>query len=174
MIEGADTLNAQAINLASKGEYPEAIACFEKALKIERYNALLWFNLGVTYREAGDLLKAHQALAKAYSLDRSDSEIIETFALINYNLGDLSTATKLCHEGLAKNPDNCHIWNNLGVIYFDNGNYPKACKCFEKAVTINSYYYDALYNLRDTYHELKNTSGEMECERQLRIFSKGE
>ena len=69
MVENAAQLNTQAIELASKGEYKEAIACFKKALSFERNNYLLWYNLGVTYRDAGDLLMAMEALEKAYSIE---------------------------------------------------------------------------------------------------------
>ena len=65
MRESPENLNTQAIELAQQGNYPEAIACFKRALSLERYNHLLWFNLGITYRDAGDLQKARHALEKA-------------------------------------------------------------------------------------------------------------
>ena len=55
MLERSDTLNNQAILLASDGAYNEAIACFKRAIVIDKENYLLWFNLGVTYRDAGNL-----------------------------------------------------------------------------------------------------------------------
>ena len=67
MTERPDKLNNQAILLASGGEYTEAIACFKRAIIIQRDNYLLWYNLGVTYRDSGDLKNAVSALEKASS-----------------------------------------------------------------------------------------------------------
>ena len=68
MIERADTLNNQAILLASDGAYSEAIACFKRAIVIDKNNYLLWFNLGVTYRDAGNLVDAENSLETAYRI----------------------------------------------------------------------------------------------------------
>ena len=40
-------------------------------------------------------------------------------------------------------------------------------KAFERSVSINPYYYDALYNLRDTYDELGNKAGKEICQERL-------
>lgn len=168
--ENASVLNSQAIELAQKGDFKEAIACFKKALTIERENYLLWFNLGVTYRDSGDLVMAKEALEKAISIECEDEEIIETLALINWNLGLTQDALELCAEGLSQNEANAHLWNTLGVIYFNSENYKMAAEAFEQAVTINPYYYDALFNLRDTYMETGNQAGYMMCINQMKMI----
>ena len=66
MLETSENLNNQAIELASQGDYAEAIACFQRAISIEKENYLLWFNLGLTYRDAGNINGARAALEKAY------------------------------------------------------------------------------------------------------------
>ncbi|MBO5100545.1 MAG: tetratricopeptide repeat protein [Treponema sp.] len=170
MTESASLLNRQAIELASKGEYKEAIACFKRALCMEKFNYLLWFNLGVTYRDAGDLIQAKEALEKAYSIEQEDDEVIETLALISFNLGDKEEALEYCAEGLSLNERNAHLWNTLGVIYFNDEKYDKACEAFENAITINPYYYDALFNLRDTYEETGNQIGYYECAKQMKYI----
>ena len=68
MIERSDILNNQAITLAAEGNFKDAIACFKRALVIEKENYLLWYNLGITYRDAGDLRKAKDSLATAYKI----------------------------------------------------------------------------------------------------------
>lgn len=168
MMENASQLNTQAIELASKGEFREAIACFKKALSIERDNYLLWFNLGITYRDCGDLIMAKEALEKAYSIEDEDDEILETLALIHYNLGHKYEATQFCNEGLILNPQNAHIWNTIGVMAFNEELYDSAASAFEKAISINPYYYDALFNLRDTYMETGNQTGYMMCVEQMK------
>lgn len=171
MRESPENLNMQAIELAQQGNYTEAIACFKRALSLERYNHLLWFNLGITYRDAGDLQNARRALEKAYAINSDDDDIIETLAIICYSIGNYDEALAYCTEGIDKNPSNAHVWNTIGVIYFNRSEYELACDAFEQAVSINPYYYDALYNLRDTYEELGNTAGAEQCKRQMRHIS---
>lgn len=174
MIENVATLNTQAIELASNGQYREAIACLHRALSLEKYNHLLWYNLGITYRDAGNLSAAKSALLNAHEIDDEDNEVIETLALICLNQGDGDEALAYCLEGLSQNPQNAHLWNTLGVIYFNTNDFPLACEAFENAVTINPYYYDALFNLRDTYEELGNTAGYQQCVEQMKAIQLGE
>ena len=62
---------------------------------------------------------------------------------------------------------NSRLWNTLGVIFFNQEEYESAAEAFERAVSINPYYYDALYNLRDTYDELTIEAGKAVCQEKL-------
>lgn len=174
MKENVASLNTQAIELASSGQYFEAIACLKRAISIEKNNYLLWYNLGITYRDAGDFYAAKSALLKAHEINDEDDEVIETLALVCFNQGCNEEALSYCLEGLANNSQNAHLWNTIGVIYFNTNDFPMACEAFENAVTINSYYYDALFNLRDTYEELGNTAGYQMCVEQMKNIQLGE
>jgi len=174
MKENPENLNIQAIEFASRGEYKEAIACFKRALSIQNKNHLLWYNLGITYRDAGELQKAKDSLLTAFKLSPENESIIETLAHICFLLSEYTEALSFCEEGLSVNPINHHLWNNSGVIYFATDDYEKACEAFEKAVTIDPNYYDALYNLRDTYIQLGNDIGAKECARRLKTMSVGD
>jgi len=173
MLENAESLNTQAIELASRGDYTEAIACFKRAISMENTNYLLWFNLGVTYRDAGELDNAKAALERALSFNENDQEIMETLALICNTMGKSDEAMAYCAKGLQLNEENPHMWNTAGVILFNGGEYKEACEAFEHAVTFNPYYYDALYNLRDTYEELGNSAGKKACEANMKSLTAG-
>lgn len=168
--ESVRQLNSQALKLAANGEYKEAIACFKRALTLEKDNYRLWYNLGLTYRDTGDLLRAKESLDKAYSIEGDDDHVIEMLALIDYNIGLTEEALDFCHEGLDKNNCNSRLWNTLGVIYFNQEKYENAAEAFEQAVSIDPYYYDALYNLRDTYEETGNRTGYETCNSQLKTI----
>lgn len=172
MIEHPDKLNNQAILLASDGSFTEAIACFKRAITIQKDNYLLWYNLGVTYRDAGKITEAQQALSTAYSIAPQNMDVEETYATISLMNKDFSTVRKVCEEGLDYNPLHSHLWNLLGVADFQTENYEGASEYFEQAVYINPYYLDALYNLMDTYSVLKNKKGEHECAMRIKELSK--
>ena len=168
MLESSDSLNNQAIKLASKGDYTEAIACFMRAINIEKENYLLWFNLALTYRDAGDLRAARKAIQNAFYMNPTDDEVIETLATICYESSDIQSAFAYATMGLDLNEDNYRLWNTLGVLYFSQDDYQTASDAFENALIINPYYYDALYNLRDCYKELGNDVGAEICNEKMK------
>ena len=172
MIERSDTLNNQAILLASDGAYNEAIACFKRALVLDKENYLLWFNLGVTYRDAGNLDDAENSLETAYRIAPEKEDVAETLATICLMQKKLPKVQSICMESLDLNPLNPHMWNLLGVTEFQSENYEEASSYFEQAVSINPYYLDALYNLRDTYSVLQNKKGEAACDARIKELDK--
>lgn len=167
MLENCEKLNNQAIIYAQKGEYDEAIACFKRALTMQKENYLLWYNLGLTYRDAGDLFNAKKTVEQAHSINPSDEEIIETLSHICFTMGNLDEALFYSTSGLKLNLENPRLWNLTGVINFNKAEYDLAAEAFEHAVTLNPYYQDALFNLRDCYEEVGNTKGVEECKKRL-------
>ena len=172
MIERSDKLNNQAILLASDGSYQEAIACFKRAIVIDKENSLLWYNLGVTYRDAGNLVEAEKSLSTAFMISPENMDIEETYATICLMQKDLESVREICVEGLDYNPLHSHLFNLLGVVEFQSENYDEAAEYFEEAVHINPYYLDALYNLKDTYSMLNNKNGEYEVEQKIKEIEK--
>jgi tetratricopeptide (TPR) repeat protein len=166
--EDSNILNSRAIECASTGEYPEAIACFKRALTLDSCNYLLWYNLGVTYQDTGELAEAKGALRKAYEFSCGEElEVTEALAMVCFTCGDDDEAFQYYGECLTLDDHNPSVWNNLGVLHFNRNEYGEACDAFENAVYLNPYYYDALFNLRDTYRETGNLIGADECARKL-------
>ncbi len=172
MKETVSSMNKRAIELSDSGEYTDAIACFRRAITVEKNNHLLYFNLGITYFHAGDLANAKNSLLQAHLLNPDESEILEMLAIVCNEAGQREEALYYCTEALDINYYNHKIWNTIGVIYFSIEEYNDACEAFEQAVTINPYYYDAFFNLRDTYEELGNTTGVAICEKQMKTLRK--
>lgn len=171
MIEQPEKLNNQAILLAADGAFNEAIACFKRAITIQKDNYLLWYNLGITYRDAGKLLDAQTSLATAFSIAPENMDVEETYATVCLMNNKLDDVRAICTEGLDFNPLHSHLWNLLGVAEFQSQNYNEASEFFEQAVYINPYYTDAIYNLMDTYTELHNKKGAQECAARIRELS---
>jgi len=167
MIEQPDKLNNQAIQLSSEGDYDSAIACFKRAIILEQDNYLLWYNLGVTYRDAGEFSNARDALRKAYEMNSTNEDVVEALVTVCLQMERIQEAANIAKKGLQQDEYNSRFWNLLGVTYFQKEKYEEACTCFEDAVSLNPYYKDALFNLRDTYSQLGNKAGEAECAMRL-------
>lgn len=172
MLEKPENLNNHAINLAAKGQYQEAIACIKRAITLDKNNITLWFNLGVTYRDAGKYKEAEKAFSQAITLDEYNEEILETYATTCFMGKNFSKAESLCIDGLNYNPVNSKFWNLLGVVEFNTDKKEKAAEYFETAVSINPFYLDALYNLQDTYSDLNNRTGASEIAKKIEELEK--
>ena len=172
MLESCEQLNNQAVSLAARGAYTEAIACLRRAITMQKTNYRLWFNLALTYNESGKINDAINAMEKAFLINSTDEEVIDTLAVFNQIAGKLEKAMQYCSLGLAINDKNPHFWNTKGVVHFNLTDYGKACEAFEHAVTLDPYYYDALFNLCDTYSELGNKAGEKACRDQMAMLKR--
>lgn len=76
---------------------------------------------------------------------------------------------------LTEQPLNLQAWNNLGVIYKEEGLYNEAQECFENALIINKDYVGAIYNLAFVHLALGNLKDGLECfEYRCRIKNKME
>ncbi|MBR4630390.1 MAG: tetratricopeptide repeat protein [Treponema sp.] len=168
MKENAETLNNNALHLIKKGNVDDAIELLKRAVTIEPENQTIWFNLGITLRDDGNFEEARHALETAHMLDPDNTEIIDTLAITCMNGEDMDAALSYCAEGLEKNELDAHLWNTFGVLYFNKNELDLAAEAFEHAITLNPYYYDALFNLRDTYEEMGNEAGKKECTEQMK------
>ena len=118
-------------------------------------------------QDAGKQDEALLALERAYEINPEDEDTINSLAVLCFRRDDLARALIYCADGILLNPENPQFWNTLGVVYFNQQNYEDASIAFEHAVMRNPYYYDALFNLRDTYEQLGNKNGYEECQKRL-------
>ncbi len=169
MTESVEVLNNRGIELSESGNFSEAIACYKRAITLEKENYILYFNLGIAYQRQGNFRAAQSAMETALNLNCAE-EVLESLAIICLEQKKFLDAKEYCQDGLDENPGNAHLWNTMGVIFFERGEYENASEAFERAVSINPYYYDALFNLRDTYSELGNARGEAECQARLSVL----
>jgi len=174
MKESAEVLNNNALHYIQNGNYEDAIELLKRAVTIEPENYMIWFNLGITLRDCNKLEESRLALEKAHSINEEDIEILDTLAIICMNLEDFDSALEYCAEGLSQNELNARLWNTFGVIHFNKNELDLACESFEHAVTLDSYYYDALYNLRDTYEEMGNEIGMTQCIEQMKAIKQNQ
>ena len=135
---------------------------------MQRDNYLLWYNLGITYRDCSELDNARAALEKAHQIAPEKLDVLETLATICIQQENYQESLYYAEEGLDFCPENAGFWNLRGVSLFNMEEYSEACECFEQALSLNPYYEHALYNLRDTYTELHNRAGAEECDKRLK------
>ena len=74
-------------------------------------------------------------------------EEIFALALQNHKKNNLKVAKNYYNETLRMNLNHVDAHNNLGIIFFNLGEYQKAMSCFKKAIQIQPNYVTAYYNL---------------------------
>ncbi len=150
----------EALKLADKalasqkvGDFPKAIALYKKAIPMLSPGpelALLYYNLGLAQRSAGEDLAAKSSfeLALKYNPNDTDSEkallamqgkalqakrtaIDEGIAL--QNAGQNEKAIAVYKKLLASDPNDARIHFNLGTAYQASSNYDEALKSYKKA-----------------------------------------
>lgn len=168
MTERPDVLNNHAITLAAKGDFDDAISCLQRAVVLDKDNYLLWYNMGTTFRDAGKLKEARKALETAFRLAPDNMDVVEALAQVSLMQKDYVASARFCQSGIDTNEYNPRLWNLLGVISFQQADFRLASECFERALSLNAFDGDALFNLRDTYRELGENDAAAECERRMK------
>lgn len=165
-------LNDSAVLLAAQGLHEEAIACLRKGLLVEPRNSTLWFNLGLSLRATGRLPDARHALLQALRGNPVDVDTLDTLGVVLHELGEEGPAEEAYRNALELEPGSGRVWNNYGVLLFNQSRFADACQAFEKAVALIPDFEDALYNLRDTYGELGKTCLMEKCDAALKALTR--
>lgn len=167
-METAASLNDSGIALTEANRPIDAIPLFRKALIMEPGNPLLWLNLGIAQHRSGEYGGAEDSLERCRTLDEDNSDAWGALGLLHYEQEQYEEAEFFYNGALERNASSASLWNNLGVLYFTEGAYGEARECFERAVTIDPNYWDALYNLADACAELGDVRAAAEFERRLK------
>jgi tetratricopeptide (TPR) repeat protein len=147
------------------GKYSEALKCYNKALEINPYFSLAWYNKGLTLYELGEYSEAIDCFERSYEYESNydfylamDTKRIAEYMLNNpdakkidlksiviwYNkgttlvdLGKYSEALKYLDRVLEIFPNFATAWNNKGVALEELGNLSKAIECYDRVLEIN-------------------------------------
>jgi tetratricopeptide (TPR) repeat protein len=165
-METSSELNDLGIALTQAGNFFEAVTVFRKAVLIDKGNPLLYLNMGLAGQKAGDYAAAAKNFRKALELQSGLYDAWAALGLVYYEMGRLESAED-CYKKALTGEKKSETLNNLGVLYYNQEKYEDARYFFEEAAGLSPFYYDALYNLRDTCRELKDFRAEEEVNRLL-------
>ena len=144
--------------LAQNKVFKDSLFYLKKASEINFNLPDLHNNLGLIYRELGELENALNSISKAIELKPDYANAYSNLGLICKELGQLIKAEKYCKKSIRLNPRLIDPYNNLGLIYLDKQNYIEAKKYLKKALELNPKYSPALLNLGN----LEKNFGEIE------------
>lgn len=154
--EYSEAYNNLGVIYNAMGNFPEAISCFQKALKLRPDCAEAQRNLGysqahtslgITYFNQGDSKKAFEQYKKALSIDPEFADAHYNLALLLQKEGQRDEAVKHYRAAITLDPGNYRAHNNLGVALMQMGKNDEAKAEFESALSLAPTFQDAKTNL---------------------------
>jgi tetratricopeptide (TPR) repeat protein len=134
------------------GQNQRAITELNRALVLEPRNVNILTTLGQAYLNHHDYAKALVPLKKAQALAPQDLKVHRQLGMALAGLKRYPEAL----EAFLKAGDEAQAYNNLGVYYFQDGQYEEAAKCFQRALDLRTtFYQEAKTNLQRALEKLQ-------------------
>ena len=137
----------KANNLFVRGQYNEAIECYDKALAIDPKSADTWYNKGLAFNELGKYHEAIECYDKALAINGKDAYTWYNKGLTLSNLGSYDEAIKCYDKALQLNSEYTNALNNKSHILVAIGEYAEAMKSYKKVLELEPQNISALKEL---------------------------
>ena len=141
---------------AGRGLWEQAIAEFNRAIRVDPRNFAAYIKLAEVYNDKNEHKLANQTYRRAISMHPGQWEAWSYYGAYQFNQGDHKGAIKSFRKVVDLTPDNSQGYANLGGVYLYAGQFKKAAEAFNKQselkpssqVILNTgtmYYYDGNY-----------------------------
>ena len=134
----------------------DALASFEKALKINPADADLLNNLAVYWLQQNRPDKAETYALRSYKVRNNSLETLKALFKIYYYLGKVKKAQQFIQQAIALQPDNAEFKLDLAQCYDSGGDPDKAKLLFQELLAANVHQvhvYDGLVRLQKFQEE---------------------
>ena len=155
----ADPWYAYGRFLADRGDAPEAIACYRRALRILPDSAPVRTDLGKLLFETGRPAEAKEQFLEALRVDPDSANAANNLAVVLGSEGNLDGAVELWERTLRADPNHAEAHNNLGKALVLRGDTRGAIHHFRRAVEIRPDDREARRNLEDALRVAGGHSG---------------
>ncbi len=123
--------------LLNENKLDEALACINKAFKINPYNGNYYNTRGVILRRKGDYGSALYNFKQALRISPANWEVYSNLGNLFAVTRDFPTAEKYLKKAVSLNKGFADGYFNLGLLYFERENFKEAENFFKKAVFLN-------------------------------------
>jgi Flp pilus assembly protein TadD/4-amino-4-deoxy-L-arabinose transferase-like glycosyltransferase len=122
---------------ARRGDYPQAIEEFKKAIELKPDYGDAYHNMANVNHQMGQDDLAEQNYKKALSLNPRLWQSYQNLAAIYFSQKNLDLAQESMNKAIEINPNQPDLYSNLGAIYVILGDKQKAQESFQKALLLN-------------------------------------
>lgn len=132
----------------------KAFEKFQEIVKIDPNNADTYYYLGAIYNFRHNQAKAIEYLKKARDADSGEADTHYRLGKAFHNVDMIYNALLEYDRALVLKPSYTAAINEIGWIYYNNGNYEEAIGEWKKTLRINPRDGDAIFNLAKAYNDL--------------------
>jgi len=145
-----------AVQLLREGEYKKAQRILEAIVARKPNEARALINLGIAYKNQGQLTKAIDVYQKAIKLNYKTFAAYNNLANAYLEQNEFNLAKNSFLKAIELKPDYAEGYGNLGVYYQTKGNKTLAKRYYKKALALNPDLFDATYNFTSILASEKN------------------
>ncbi len=150
------------------GDFKNAAAYYNSAIKIQPDNSETYYALGVTYLEANNIQKAKEAFKTSVEKDSKNikskkmisyieqKEVVKSLDLAYefYEKKDYASALKYLNKAVETFPNDPKVYYYRGLTKNATGDYKGAVNDFRETVKIDRNYFVAYYNLAEALEKI--------------------
>lgn len=135
----------------SDKQYQEALAKYQEILEKDPTLYLVRLNMGMTYREMGDLEAALSEFEAVLEQEPAHTSALVQAGEILVKQGELERAVSYFEKAIQGAPEDSVLPFNVAEIYFNTGNPAKAIEYYEKASAVKPDWPDPYLKLGYAY-----------------------
>jgi Flp pilus assembly protein TadD len=159
--------------LVKQGRYQEALAHYERAIRLLRRPSYAWTSRGVAMRYLGRLDEALRCHENAIRLDPENEVAWCNLGTVYFKKGLLGKALDCYDRAIKIRPRYAIAWNNKGVVYARMNRFEDADKCHAKATKLRPEYVAAWLNRGEVLARLGASEEAQKCLERARSISRG-
>jgi tetratricopeptide (TPR) repeat protein len=122
----------------SHDDYEAAREQYEAVARLDPYEYLNHYHLGLVYQLLERLQDATASYLKALNLKPEDAKSNMQLGTVYYQLNQPKEALKYAERAAQYEPDSAGAWVNFGLILDANGQYDRAEKAYRKSLDLDS------------------------------------
>jgi tetratricopeptide (TPR) repeat protein len=115
-------------------DWGDPVALYQSSLEATPKSQLLAYNLGVQYRDRGDLRGAVKYFEMALALDPKNKGTVLDLAVALTQIGDRQGAETQFRRAIVLDPGQSEAYTDLGVLLNEMGRVDEAIQCFQTAI----------------------------------------
>src|SRR2546426_7377075 len=164
---------AQGDHLVKQGRYQEALAHYERAIRLVRRPSYAWTSRGVAMRYLGRLDEALRCHENAIRLDPENEVAWCNLGTVYFKKGELGKALECYDKAIHLRPKYAIAWNNKGVVLARMNQFEEANRCHTKATNLRPTYVAAWLNRGEVLARLGANEEAQRCVERARSISRG-
>ena len=136
-----------------QGQHAQALAEYEKALRLKPQNPLICYNIGLSHYYLQNYAAAEDYFKKTLAINPTIAEAYNMLGQLTVHKKQDAAALELFKKAVAINPKFKDAQFNLGTLYLRLGDYDSAAKAYQDTLAADPNHALAHYNLGAIYME---------------------